>query len=278
VLGFVAFAIFIVVQASKGPNPSAVAYSPAGSTVQDTPAPTSEAAMPASDTSAATPQVAPSSSDTPTATPSPSPALPTATGNAKPEENDSLAQAKFQEAFNAGKQGKYRKSIAAYQKALQLKSDFPEAWSNIGWDYLKEGAMRSAIKAYKQAVEMKPDLADAWNGLAVCYATNADSENTNLAVQNLERLDADRAKQLLCSFSTDFLSKIAVARHPSLGVLDTPMNLEFRRRYDYYKANSPSYFSSPDWPVTLAKEVSESTDSTLRENSQAAPQIPGLSQ
>ena len=51
------------------------------------------------------------------------------------------------------------------------------------------------------------------------------------------------------------------------------MNLEFRRRYDYYKTYSPSYFSSPDWPLSLAKEVSESTD-----NSQVGAQIPGLSQ
>jgi len=45
VLGFVAFAIFIVVQASKGPNPSSVAYSPAGSTVQesDIPVPAQQA-------------------------------------------------------------------------------------------------------------------------------------------------------------------------------------------------------------------------------------------
>jgi len=246
--GFVAFFIIVSIKATTSSNPSSVAYSPASSTAQE------------SDT----PPPGPQASNTPIETPSPTPASPNATPDAstgtsdtKADENEKRALAKFQEGLDAGKQGKYRKSIVAYQKALQIKSDFPEAWSNIGWDYSKEGATRSAVKAYKQAVEMKPDLADAWNGLAVCYARNADAKNANLAVQNLERLDSERAMQLLGSFSADFVAKIAVVRYPSLGVLNSPLNVEYRRQYDYYKANRPDYFSSSNWPLMLANEVYE---------------------
>ena len=271
VVGFVAFMIFIVVQASKGPNSSSVAYSPAGSTVQDTPAPTPEAATPtpantfdpAREVRRAIP-VLPSPADNADASPTVSSTPPNATGDAKPEENDSLAQTKFQEAFEAGKQRKYADSIAAYREALQAKPSFPEAWSNIGWDYAQTGDMPNSISAYKQAVQIKPDLADAWNGLASCYATNQDAENADLALQNLDRLDSGRAKQFLCALPKDFLLKIAVARYPSLGVLDTPLNSEYRRRHDYYKANLPSYLESVDWPVSLAKEVYDSMDPAQR--------------
>jgi hypothetical protein len=271
--GFVAFVMIVSIKATTSSNPSPAAYSPASSTAQE------------SDTAAPAPQAATQASDTAVETPSPSPASPnttpdvsTAASDTKIKENDRQAQAKFQEGYDAAQQGIYYKSYAAYQEALKLKPDYPEAWSNIGWNYLQEGVIPQAISAYQRAVALNPDLADAWNGLAICYAKSQDAESANSAVRSLERRDSGRAKQLLCSFSTDFLCKIAVARYPSLGVLDTPMNLEYRRRHDYYKANLPSYFSSPDWPLSLAKEVYESMDPTLRDGNQSAPLVPGLSQ
>lgn len=46
----------------------------------------------------------------------------------------------------------------------------------------------------------------------------------------------------------------AIARFPSLGKANTPLNTEFMRRYHLYRQDCPSYFQNPEWPTQLAEE------------------------
>lgn len=46
----------------------------------------------------------------------------------------------------------------------------------------------------------------------------------------------------------------AVTLYPQLGVANSRLNLEFRRRYESYQKTAPTYFDDPDWPSKLAKE------------------------
>ena len=46
----------------------------------------------------------------------------------------------------------------------------------------------------------------------------------------------------------------AVARYPELGVAGSPLNREFLRRVQQYRAERPDFFANPEWPTELARE------------------------
>jgi len=178
------------------------------------------------------------------------------------DELDKQARAKFDEGWAYGNQGKFAESIASYQEALALKSGFPEAWGNIGWAYSKLGDVPNAITSYRNAVGIKSDFPDAWYGLAICYASTEDAQNTAEALRHLQESNSGLAQQFARSLKSDFVSKIAVALYPSLGVLDSPLNVEFRRRYRYYQANQPGYFANSDWSIVLVRESAQALEGT----------------
>jgi len=46
----------------------------------------------------------------------------------------------------------------------------------------------------------------------------------------------------------------ALRLYPSLGVPNSPLNVEFVRRYKQCQQQNPQFFRDPAWPVTLVKE------------------------
>lgn len=58
-------------------------------------------------------------------------------------------------------------AAAAYRQALELKSDFAEAHNNLGFVFTMQGHIQEAIAEFRTAIELKPALADAYNNLAI---------------------------------------------------------------------------------------------------------------
>ena len=54
-------------------------------------------------------------------------------------------------------------SIASYEKAIEIKPDKHEAWSNRGVSLDDLGRKEEAIESYDKAIEFKPDKHEAWN-------------------------------------------------------------------------------------------------------------------
>ncbi|MBD3560542.1 tetratricopeptide repeat protein, partial [Planktothrix sp. FACHB-1355] len=57
---------------------------------------------------------------------------------------------------------KYEEAIAAFDQAIRVKSDFPEAWYMRGYALLQLQRYEDAIAAYDKAVEIKPEYWEAW--------------------------------------------------------------------------------------------------------------------
>jgi superkiller protein 3 len=70
----------------------------------------------------------------------------------------------------------YAKAIASYDKALEIKPDYHEAWNNRGIALGNLGRLEEAIASYDKALEFKPDLHEAWY-------------NRGIALGNLGRLE-----------------------------------------------------------------------------------------
>ncbi|MCJ7496854.1 MAG: tetratricopeptide repeat protein [candidate division Zixibacteria bacterium] len=61
----------------------------------------------------------------------------------------------------------YSKALELYEKAIELKPDFAEAWSNKGAALIKLNRHAEALQAFEKAIELKPDDAEAWSNKGV---------------------------------------------------------------------------------------------------------------
>ncbi|MGK7960935.1 tetratricopeptide repeat protein, partial [Crocosphaera sp.] len=60
-------------------------------------------------------------------------------------------------------QAEYEAAIASYDKALEFKPDYDQAWNNRGNALYNLGRLEEAIASYDKALEIKPDYHEAWN-------------------------------------------------------------------------------------------------------------------
>ena len=72
------------------------------------------------------------------------------------------------------KQKEYEKAINHYTKAIELKSDFPEAYYNRGNAYSEIGALDLAIGDYNIALALNPNDFEYYNNRGNVYAKKGD--------------------------------------------------------------------------------------------------------
>ena len=61
--------------------------------------------------------------------------------------------------------GQIDDSIRHYNKAIAIKPDYAEAYSNLGNTLQEQGNLEEAIDAYNKAIDIQPKYADAYNNL-----------------------------------------------------------------------------------------------------------------
>ncbi|MCA2701472.1 MAG: tetratricopeptide repeat protein [Microcystis sp. M179S2] len=82
----------------------------------------------------------------------------------------------YHEAWNnrgnaLGNLGRFEEAIASYDRALEIKPDFHEAWDNRGIALHKLGRLEEAIASFDQALEIKPDKHEAWYNRGIAIGT-----------------------------------------------------------------------------------------------------------
>ena len=73
----------------------------------------------------------------------------------------------FNFGYNLGDLGFFEKAIASYDKAIEIKPDYHQAWYNRGNALFRLGRNEEAIASYDKAIEIKPDDDQAWNNRGV---------------------------------------------------------------------------------------------------------------
>jgi Flp pilus assembly protein TadD len=58
-----------------------------------------------------------------------------------------------------------QQTIDCYQKAIELKPDYADAYNNLGIALKAQNKLEAAIEQYQKAIELKPDDASAYNNL-----------------------------------------------------------------------------------------------------------------
>ncbi|MHA2657337.1 MAG: tetratricopeptide repeat protein [bacterium JZ-2024 1] len=85
------------------------------------------------------------------------------------EKKPDYADAYFQIGYCLDELGRYPEAVKAYKQAIRIKRDYAEAHYNLGVVYDKLGRYLEAVKAYKQAIRIKPDFAEAHYNLGGVY-------------------------------------------------------------------------------------------------------------
>ncbi|MCZ7380210.1 MAG: tetratricopeptide repeat protein [Candidatus Methanoperedens sp.] len=89
--------------------------------------------------------------------------------------------------------GKYELAFKAFEKAIELKPDDAEAWSNKGAALGKLKRLEEALKAHEKAIELKPDYAVAWYNKGVALGELKRLEEALKAFEKAIELKPDYA-------------------------------------------------------------------------------------
>ncbi|MGK7875915.1 MAG: tetratricopeptide repeat protein [Xenococcaceae cyanobacterium] len=95
------------------------------------------------------------SSPTPTPEPSASKSIP-------PKSNSAFELVKKGDELYSSQ--RYEEALAAYEEALKINQDYPEAWNGLGWSLREFQRYEEALAAFDKALEINPYSVYSWNG------------------------------------------------------------------------------------------------------------------
>ncbi|XP_026418885.1 probable UDP-N-acetylglucosamine--peptide N-acetylglucosaminyltransferase SEC [Papaver somniferum] len=85
---------------------------------------------------------------------------------------------------NAWKEkGNIDRAIYYYLRAIELRPNFSDAWSNLACAYMRKGQCEEAINCCHQALALNPGLVDAHSNLDNLCWLNFNIEVTNKLVR-----------------------------------------------------------------------------------------------
>ena len=83
-----------------------------------------------------------------------------------------------------GKLKYYEAAVLSYDRAINLRENYVDAWNNRGFALAQLKRYEEAIDSYQKAAELNPDFYLVWYNQARCYGMQ---EKTELALENLQR-------------------------------------------------------------------------------------------
>ena len=64
--------------------------------------------------------------------------------------------------------GQREEAITCFQKAIQINTNLPDAYYNLGNAFKDKGQLEVAIPYYQKAIQRAPDFVDAHWNMALC--------------------------------------------------------------------------------------------------------------
>ncbi len=89
-----------------------------------------------------------------------------------------------------------QEALHAYEQALRLRPDYPEAWVNKAALFGRLGAHQEALDACKEALRLQPDDSMAWRNKGVALLGLEDSKGALDAFDQSLRLQSADSKVL----------------------------------------------------------------------------------
>jgi tetratricopeptide (TPR) repeat protein len=90
----------------------------------------------------------------------------------------------------------WKAAEAAFRVALSRQAAFPEAWNELGFTLRNQGRYAESLTAYEEALRLRPDFPEALAYLGEAYLALGRLEDARRLVDRLRVLDAPRAREL----------------------------------------------------------------------------------
>jgi len=87
-------------------------------------------------------------------------------------------------------------AVGSFQKAVNLKPAFPEAWNELGYALRNQGNYPDSLKAYDEALRLRPNFPEALEYLGEAYVKLGRVDDARKILERLKPLDAGRATEL----------------------------------------------------------------------------------
>lgn len=130
--------------------------------------------------------------------PCPGRAEPSAPAAQERRQSPSLADAESE--YNRGVRARVAKdwatAVSAFHHVLALRSDFPDAWNELGYALRNQGRYAESLDAYHEALRLRPDFPEALEYLGEAYVKLGRLDDARRILERLRPLDAERAKEL----------------------------------------------------------------------------------
>jgi len=106
------------------------------------------------------------------------------------------AEEEYGKGMRAKRAKEWSVAVASFQKATELKPDFPEAWSELGYALRNVGNYPQSVKAYDEALRLKPRFPEALEYLGEAYVKMGQVEEARKVLERLKPMDRKRAQEL----------------------------------------------------------------------------------
>jgi Flp pilus assembly protein TadD len=80
--------------------------------------------------------------------------------------------------------GKSQEPLAAMLKSVQLDSNQPEAWYNLGLLQSELGDKKAAIDSFRKSIDLDPEFADSRNSLGVALAETGQLQEAEVQIRS----------------------------------------------------------------------------------------------
>jgi len=106
------------------------------------------------------------------------------------------AEGEFNRGVAAQKAKDWAAAAAAFRNAVALNPRYAEAWNGLGYALRNQGRYPDSIKAYDEALRLRPDFPEALEYLGEAYVRVRRLDDARRVLERLKPLDAARAKEL----------------------------------------------------------------------------------
>ena len=116
------------------------------------------------------------------------------------ERRQSPAVADADSEYNRGLRARvardWTEAVSAFRQALALRSDFADAWNELGYAFRNQGRYPESLDAYHEALRLRPDFPEALEYLGEAYIKMGRLDDARRVLDRLRPLDTHRADEL----------------------------------------------------------------------------------
>jgi tetratricopeptide (TPR) repeat protein len=106
------------------------------------------------------------------------------------------AEAEYNKGLQAKTANHFPKAAADFRRAVDARANFPEAWNELDFALRQTDQLSEALKAYEHALRLRPEFPEALEYPGKAHVKMGCLEDARAILVRLNSLDPARAREL----------------------------------------------------------------------------------